>query len=122
MHGKQLEMDTIIRDIYTSIVSQPHHASTLLVFGGDHGMNEAGNHGASSAGETSPALVFASPKLATLGQTFVSPAAYKDDYRYYKLVEQSDVGPTLAALLGFPVPRNNLGTIISEFLPFWQDG
>lgn len=112
-------MDGIIRDIYEAIESQEHLQSTLLVICGDHGMNDAGNHGASSPGETSPALVFVSPKLKALGHDSEAPAPYQEDFRYYNVVEQSDLAPTLAALLGFPVPKNNLGAFIPNFLPLW---
>lgn len=118
---KQREMDGIVKQIYTAIESEDHLRSTLFVFCGDHGMNEAGNHGASSAGETSPALVFLSPKLRELKNTLQSPLPEKEDFRYYSMVEQSDLAPTLAALLGFPVPKNNLGALIPEFLPFWPN-
>ncbi|KAL1838847.1 hypothetical protein VTJ49DRAFT_2170 [Mycothermus thermophilus] len=118
---KQREMDGIIRQIYTAMESEEHLRSTLLVFCGDHGMNDAGNHGASSAGETSPALVFISPKLSTLTGGLQSPLPEREDFQYYSTVEQSDLAPTLAALLGFPVPKNNLGALIPEFLPFWPN-
>ena len=122
MPAKQREMDDIVRRVYAAMQSEAHHASTLLVLCGDHGMNEAGNHGASSPGETSPVLVFVSPNLAALGRRLEAPVVdVRDDYRYYATVEQSDIGPTLAALLGFPVPRNNLGALIPDFLPFWRD-
>lgn len=121
MWPKQREMDGIVRKIYEAIETEPHLQSTLLVLCGDHGMNDAGNHGASSAGETSPAMVFMSPKLKSISRTLQVPAPHADDFRYYSLVEQSDLAPTLAALLGFPVPKNNLGTFILEFLPCWPD-
>jgi ethanolaminephosphotransferase len=63
MLPKQQEMDDIVKTIYEAIDSLPHLEDTLLVLAGDHGMNSAGNHGGSAAGETSPALVFISPKL-----------------------------------------------------------
>ncbi|KAK3301555.1 alkaline-phosphatase-like protein [Chaetomium strumarium] len=116
---KQREMDAVIRQIYTAIESEDHLRSTLFVVCGDHGMNDAGNHGASSAGETSPALVFMSPKLRDLGAHLQSPLPQDESFQYYSTVEQSDLAPTLAALLGFPVPKNNLGALIPEFLPFW---
>lgn len=122
MLPKQHEMDGIIRQLYTAIESQKHLDSTLLVLCGDHGMNDAGNHGGSSAGETSPALVFMSPKLQALQHRSVSPLPYTDDFQYYSTVEQSDIAPTLAALLGFPMPQNNLGVFITDFLPFWSKG
>ena len=116
---KQREMDGIVRQIYTAIESEDHLRSTLFVVCGDHGMNDAGNHGASSPGETSPALVFMSPKLRDLKTSLTSPLPETDTFQYYNTVEQSDLAPTLAALLGFPVPKNNLGALIPDFLPFW---
>ncbi|KAI4592561.1 major facilitator super transporter protein [Pestalotiopsis sp. 9143b] len=95
--------------------------STLLVLCGDHGMNDAGNHGASSAGETSPALVFISPRLKPVSRFTVTPAPFAEDFQYYSRVQQSDLAPTLGALLGFPVPKNNLGAMIPELLPLWPD-
>ena len=122
MLPKQREMDGIVRQIFGAIESQPHLQSTLLVVCGDHGMNDAGNHGASSPGETSPALVFMSPKLKAIQRGLPAPIHEAEDFQYYVTVEQSDLAPTLAALLGFPVPKNNLGALIPEFLPLWPSG
>lgn len=120
MIPKQREMDGIVKQIFTAIESEPHFQSTLFVICGDHGMNDAGNHGASSPGETSPALVFMSPKFKALQKSLQAPVPEADDFQYYSTVEQSDLAPTLAALLGFPVPKNNLGALIPDFLPFWH--
>ncbi|PQE13919.1 GPI ethanolamine phosphate transferase protein [Rutstroemia sp. NJR-2017a BBW] len=111
MVPKQQEMDGIVRQIYESMESKDYLSSALLVLCGDHGMNDAGNHGGSSPGETSPALVFMSPKFKNVGnkdQKLAVPAPFEEEFQYYKTVEQSDIAPTLGALLGFPVPRNNL--------------
>ncbi|KAI1206541.1 alkaline phosphatase-like protein [Annulohypoxylon truncatum] len=121
MIPKQHEMDGIVRMIYEAMQTQPHLQSTLLVFCGDHGMNDAGNHGASSPGETSAALVFVSPKLKSISKPVKVPAEFVEDFQLYNVVEQSDLAPTLAALLGFPVPKNSLGSFILEFLPFWSE-
>ncbi|KAF2678961.1 alkaline phosphatase-like protein [Lentithecium fluviatile CBS 122367] len=125
MVPKQKEMDEIVRQIYTAIESQDHLANTLFVLCGDHGMNEGGNHGGSAPGETSPALVFMSPKLKKVTQFTDRTSPIKPgggEFEYYRMVEQSDIAPTLAGLLGFPVPRNNLGVFIEEMLGFWDDG
>jgi hypothetical protein len=126
MVPKQLEMDLMVRQIYTSIESQPHLANTLFVLCGDHGMNDAGGHGASSAGETSPALVFMSPKMKKITEFMdrKSPVKEKDvgGFEYHRKISQADIVPTLAGLLGFPIPRNNLGVFIDEFLHFWDEG
>lgn len=126
MIPKQKEMDGIVKDIYSAIENEDHLSNTLFVLCGDHGMNEGGNHGGSAAGETSPALVFMSPKLKDLTQRTnrTSPVSSRfggGEFEYYRMVEQSDIAPTLAGLLGFPVPRNNLGVFIKEFLAFWPN-
>jgi ethanolamine phosphate transferase 2 subunit G len=119
MPAKQAEMDGIVKEIYEALESQEHLSSTLLVLLGDHGMNEAGNHGASSAGEVSTALSFISPKFKSRFDGVLCPVDASSDYEYYNLVEQSDIAPTLGALLGFSVPKNNLGIIIPRLLEFW---
>lgn len=122
MLPKQVEMDNIVQTIYTAISTHSHLRNTLLVLAGDHGMTNSGNHGGSSAGETSPALVFLSPKLRNL-PTYgkESPLPAREDFHFYERIEQSDIAPTLAALLGFPVPRNNLGCLIPVFQLLWPD-
>jgi ethanolaminephosphotransferase len=122
MIPKQREMDGIVKMIYESMESEMHLEKALLVLCGDHGMNDVGNHGGSSPGETSPALVFISPKLKKITSDQVSPLPISEDFQYYKTVEQSDIAPTLAGLLDFPVPRNNLGNFIVDFLPIWWQG
>ena len=122
MPAKQREMDAIVRDIYHALETQKHLASSLLVLSGDHGMNEAGNHGGSSTGEVSTALVFVSPKLKSTFAGLECPLSESQEFHFYDRVEQSDIAPTLAALLGFPVPRNNLGLIIPAFLQLWTQG
>lgn len=120
MIPKQREMDDIVRQIYHAIETEDFLQSTLLVLCGDHGMNDAGNHGGSSPGETSPALVFISPKLKSITSGSQSPAPLNEEFRYYGAVSQSDIAPTLGGLLGFPVPQNNLGAFIVDFLPLWS--
>jgi ethanolaminephosphotransferase len=119
MIPKQREMDSIVSQIYKAIEAQHYLQSTLLVVCGDHGMNDAGNHGGSAPGETSPALVFISPKLKGIAPKLQVPASFQDEFQYYTTVEQSDIAPTLGALLGFPIPKNNLGALIPTFLPLW---
>jgi ethanolamine phosphate transferase 2 subunit G len=121
MIPKQREMDTIVSQIYEAIETKSFLKSTVLVLCGDHGMNDAGNHGGSAPGETSPALVFISPRLKAIASNLEVPAKFQEDFQYYTTIEQSDIAPTLGALLGFPVPRNNLGAFIPNFLPFWPN-
>lgn len=122
MLPKQQEMDDIVRRIYTAIESQHHLKSTLFVLAGDHGMNDAGNHGGSAPGETSPALLLMSPKFGKVfpGGVECPTLPREGEFDFYTTVEQSDVVPTLAGLLGFPVPKNNLGVFIPKFLELWD--
>lgn len=122
MIPKQHEMDDIVKLVYSAIEKEPHLKSTLFVLLGDHGMNDAGNHGGSGAGETSPALVFMSPKVKGVQKVEVKAPAKPMDhegFEFYRKVEQSDVAPSLAGLLGLPMSKNNLGVVIPEFLTFW---
>lgn len=122
MKPKQEEMDSIVQEFYNALETLPHLESTLFVLAGDHGMNDAGNHGGSTAGETSPALILISPKFekAFPGGGRECPAPPKEEFDFYTTVEQSDIVPTLAGLLGFPVPKNNLGVFIPSLLGMWD--
>lgn len=115
-------MDDIVREIYTAVETQPHLRNTLFVVGGDHGMNSKGNHGGSSDGETSAALMFISPHLKRLGHESPCPTVpHTGKFGFYTSVDQSDIVPTLSGLLGFPIPRNSLGVFIRDFLPLLGD-
>lgn len=122
MIPKQQEMDEIVKQVYQTMHANPSFESTILILAGDHGMNDAGNHGGSTAGETSPALVFISPKLAAIRSGLDTPLPQHENFEYYKKVVQSDVVPTLSALLEFPIPQNNLGVIIPDLLSLWPSG
>ncbi|KAL5337106.1 GPI ethanolamine phosphate transferase 2 [Aspergillus crustosus] len=122
MKPKQHEMDSVVKEVYRAMEKKEHLQSTLFVLCGDHGMNDAGNHGGSSAGETSPALLFISPKLQALSAVRESPVDAMDELQYYREVDQTDITPTLAGLLGLPIPLNSLGVFIPEFLDMWQIG
>ncbi|KAL9031921.1 MAG: hypothetical protein Q9196_000117 [Gyalolechia fulgens] len=123
MVPKQAEMDGVVSNIYHALETEEHLQDTLLVLCGDHGMNDAGNHGGSSEGETSPALVFISPKLSLIFEGFDCPMTRPaGNFDYYEKVEQSDIVPTLAGLLGFPIPKNNIGIYIPSLLRLWAAG
>lgn len=123
MIPKQAEMDDIVRTMFKVIEAEKSLHSTLLVLCGDHGMTDAGNHGGSAESETSPALVFLSPKLRRMNGSRQCPVLSEEgNFLYYNRVEQSDIAPTLAGLLGFPIPLNNLGVFIPEFLQLLDQG
>ncbi|CAN6674864.1 GPI ethanolamine phosphate transferase 2 [Trichomonascus vanleenenianus] len=109
MPVKQKEMDSIFQKIHESVDD-----NTLLVLCGDHGMNEAGNHGGSSAGETSPGMVFVSNKFNRPQKAPLNPPEH--GYEYYRRIQQADLVPTLSALMHFPIPKNSLGVVVKELL------
>lgn len=121
MPAKHREMDSIIKEIYSSI-----DESTLLCVMGDHGMNDLGNHGGSSAGETSAGLVFISEKL----EKYEKPIAQRnvvlpvselnENYEYLTKIQQIDLVPTLASLFNLPIPKNSIGVIIADFLQLFS--
>ncbi|KAF9892200.1 major facilitator super transporter protein [Aspergillus nanangensis] len=120
MIKKQEEMDSIVFQVYSALEQEAHLESTLFVLCGDHGMNDAGNHGGSSVGETSAALLFISPKFQAKGVGNESPIEALDDLQYYTTVDQTDITPTLAGLLGLPIPLNSLGIFIPQLLDLWE--
>lgn len=116
MPGKQYEMDNIIQRIHKEFVMKD--PNTLFVVLGDHGMNDIGNHGGSSTAETSAALMLMSQKFENhnLNDNSLAPIEWNEDFTYYSRVDQIDLVPTLATMIGLPIPINNLGTFITKFL------
>lgn len=113
MKPKQLEMDAIVERLYAYSLLHPE---TLLVVMGDHGMNEVGNHGGSSEGETSSGMLFVSPKFSKIAM----PLPKEGPIKSLQKINQIDLVPSLAALLNFPIPKNSIGVMIPEFLRLWK--
>ncbi|XP_055101948.1 GPI ethanolamine phosphate transferase 2 isoform X4 [Symphalangus syndactylus] len=74
----------------------------LLVLCGDHGMSEAGSHGASSTEEVNTPLILISSAFGR------KPG----DIRHPKHVQQTDVAATLAIALGLPIPKDSVGSLL----------
>lgn len=107
MASKLRQMDGLIRDVIRDLADD-----TLLVVLGDHGMDGKGDHGGESDDEVETALWMYSKK-GIFGRSTPSytqpPLTAKD-----KPVAQIDLVPTLALLLGLPIPFDNLGAPIQE--------
>lgn len=97
----------------------------VIVLVGDHGMSDSGSHGGSSESETEVPLIFLSPffKLSKkskikytvcplTGTLYLLCFLCADDFRD---VQQVDLVPTLAAILGVNVPKRNLGVLLDPF-------
>ncbi|KAI0480288.1 GPI ethanolamine phosphate transferase 3-like protein [Xylariaceae sp. FL0804] len=107
MTAKLQQMDLFIRDLAKNVDDD-----TLLVVMGDHGMDGKGDHGGDSEDEVEAALWMYS-KRPFFGRTqteFRTPPATAK----IRPVNQIDLVPTLALLLGIPIPYNNLGRPIEE--------
>ncbi|XP_007181529.1 GPI ethanolamine phosphate transferase 2 isoform X1 [Balaenoptera acutorostrata] len=103
--GRKLsEMDSVLMKIHTSLLSEERETllPNLLVLCGDHGMSEAGGHGASSVEEVNTALILISSAFER------KPG----DARHPKYIQQTDLAATLSIGLGLPIPRGSVGSLI----------
>lgn len=108
MKTKLEQLNDVISDVMKKISDD-----TLLVVFGDHGMDSTGNHGGESADEVEAALFMYSKKkhFKHLGSDSYDIG---DGGKHYRSVNQIDITPTLAMLLGIPIPFNSLGSPIAE--------
>ncbi|XP_014210578.1 GPI ethanolamine phosphate transferase 2-like [Copidosoma floridanum] len=101
---KLLEMDEIIDTINTYVSKWNEKGeSTLFLVTGDHGMKESGGHGGSTPEETRVPLL-----------AFGRPCTYKENLD--DEIDQTDIAPTLSVLLGIPIPKSSLGTIVLNMI------
>ncbi|EGG13771.1 transmembrane protein [Cavenderia fasciculata] len=166
MAPKQKEMDDIIKLINEKIIEKDKQAlrqyyidrktnpdlkkplPTLFILCSDHGMNEIGNHGGSSDGETSTTLIL-------MGSLYFNQNNPVKDHDLLHLenkeeieeeelnhhaasspqdilpryipkapreISQVDIVPTISLLFNLPVPKNSLGRLIPElFEKFIRD-
>ncbi|KAJ1967579.1 major facilitator super transporter protein [Dispira parvispora] len=134
MAPKQREMDQVVEYLYTELLrsdrermaKDPHAGPTLFVLLGDHGMNDGGNHGGNSVGETSPALVFMSSAFD--GGIPKPEGTQPDDLTVYDgiplipiqgIIHQVDLVPTLSLLFNTPIPKNSVGTVLPDLIAAW---
>ncbi|XP_070648100.1 GPI ethanolamine phosphate transferase 2 isoform X5 [Bos indicus] len=101
---KLSEMDSILMKIHTALLAEERDPllPSLLVLCGDHGMSEAGGHGASSMEEVNTALVLVSSAFER------KPG----DVRHPTRVQQTDLAATLSIGLGLPIPKSNTGGLM----------
>ncbi|XP_027187605.1 GPI ethanolamine phosphate transferase 2 isoform X2 [Cicer arietinum] len=113
MASKLSEMDDAVKKIHSNILQnlEKDQGRTLLVVVSDHGMTENGNHGGSSYDETDSLALFIGPKSHASDHTFSN----------HDTIFQVDIAPTLALLFGVPIPKNNIGVLISQMVDSLTD-
>ncbi|XP_066507650.1 GPI ethanolamine phosphate transferase 3 [Hoplias malabaricus] len=103
MAEKLTQMDDVIRSVIKRLQND-----TLLVVMGDHGMTDTGDHGGESQKETDAALF-----LYSGSPLFPAPGLQVEP----EVVPQTDLVPTLALLLGVPIPYSNVGQVLVPLFP-----
>ncbi|XP_041373818.1 GPI ethanolamine phosphate transferase 3-like [Gigantopelta aegis] len=107
MAHKLTQMDDLIRNVTRYLKDD-----TILFVFGDHGMTNTGDHGGDSDDELEAGLFVYSTVQMT------SSALGPD-----KTVAQTDIVPTVALLLGIPIPFSSLGMVITDLFnhcPWWK--
>uniref|UniRef100_A0A8D3AZK8 GPI ethanolamine phosphate transferase 3, catalytic subunit n=2 Tax=Scophthalmus maximus TaxID=52904 RepID=A0A8D3AZK8_SCOMX len=103
MADKLTQMDGVIRAVIDRLQND-----TLLVVMGDHGMTDTGDHGGESHKETDAALFLYSP-----APLFPGPPSQSEP----DVVPQTDLVPSLALLLGVPIPYSSVGQVLLPLFP-----
>ncbi|XP_020217261.1 GPI ethanolamine phosphate transferase 2 isoform X1 [Cajanus cajan] len=113
MASKLFEMDEVVKMIHINTLQNlaNDQGRTLLVVVSDHGMTENGNHGGSSYEETDSIALFIEPKTH----------AFNHSSSNHDTIFQVDIAPTLALLFGVPIPKNNIGVLISQMVDSLTD-
>ncbi|KAM9206650.1 GPI ethanolamine phosphate transferase 3 isoform 4-T5 [Dugong dugon] len=106
MAKKLSQMDHVIQGLVERLEND-----TLLVVAGDHGMTMNGDHGGDSELEVSAALFLYSP-------TALFPSVPPEEP---EVVPQVSLVPTLALLLGLPIPFGNIGEVMTELFSGIKD-
>ncbi|PNJ26553.1 PIGO isoform 8 [Pongo abelii] len=106
MAKKLSQMDQVIQGLVERLEND-----TLLVVAGDHGMTTNGDHGGDSELEVSAALFLYSP-------TALFPSTPPEEP---EVIPQVSLVPTLALLLGLPIPFGNIGEVMAELFSGGED-
>lgn len=107
MARKLTEMDEVIRKVVTKMDNK-----TILFVFGDHGMTNTGDHGGESESEVTAAMFVHSKQ--PLRDNILS------NTHTFSSVKQVDLVPTIAHIMGIPIPYSNLGAVILNSLPTTQ--
>ncbi|WBW74059.1 CP2 mannose-ethanolamine phosphotransferase GPI anchor biosynthesis protein Gpi7 [Schizosaccharomyces osmophilus] len=122
MNTKLKELDQIVASLYRYLEEYDRltNSHSMIFLVGDHGMNELGNHGGSSVGETTAALSMLFPSLDVFQKNSLHEPPPENPYQLMTMVEQVDIVPTLCLLSGIPIPKSSVGRIVSPAIQLWE--
>lgn len=125
MDMKLHQMDVAMNDLLEYIDTSNDSCSMALIFG-DHGMTEDGNHGGGTEEEINAALfIHTSPSCARSntggGTSGITTTMSNYGQTAFESIHQIDLVPTIALLLGLPIPYANLGSLVPSLLLFGND-
>ena len=89
---------------------------TTLIVMGDHGATLAGEHGKDSYGETHVPIVGYNKKGFQANRQHNLKEILKN-VESGRTIKQVDIVPTLASIMGVPIPFSNFGSIINDLSP-----
>ena len=114
-HPSTIHAKNKIEQFLLKIMEEMDDQTTLLVLG-DHGAELNGEHGKDSLGESYVPIVGYNKKgfYKNYHSSFAKAMKY---LRNGDVVKQVDLTPTLAMLMGVPVPFSNAGQVLNDFYP-----
>lgn len=125
-------LDSLIAEVVFEVsrVSTGQDVQVAFILTADHGMTDWGSHGAGSLHETSTPLLawgagIKGPEALTIPSSSVSNT---DEYgipvhnhgRVRREIQQIDLCPLMASLLGVPIPANSVGRVPLSLLSINQ--
>jgi len=61
-----------------------------------------------------------SPNFPENDSLIQCPIETEDEFTYYTKIQQSDLVPTISSLLGWTIPKNNIGVLLKSFIGLWK--
>ena len=119
-------VDREIEHVVSTIDSFFGDNKTAYVFTSDHGMTDWGSHGAGLPDETMTPLICWGAGLGVATATTYSTLNFHNSYsqkwglnKYERVdVEQADIAPLMATLIGVPTPVNSEGVLPLHFIHY----
>ncbi|XP_078165994.1 sulfatase and phosphatidylinositolglycan class N domain-containing protein isoform X2 [Carex rostrata] len=129
-------VDSIAKEVYDLMESYFNDSRTAYVFTADHGMSDKGSHGDGHPSNTDTPLVawgagVKYPKYLTYSEEESEDDGFRfvDDHKHGTTpdewglhgierldVNQADIAPLMATLVGLPCPVNSVGSLPKQYL------